>query len=484
MSWGSHAIEVSEAHEGCAVLLIHAPYPGKLRFDGLPSSLLSASSILVKGLAERGIPFGIMDPGSATPSFYARLAEILRSGVVRAVCIATSTAAIEETARIAQLARQLSPNALVVVGGPHEDDCGLKVAEAIEDVDVSIAGDAEYVFAALVERHLEAASRARVADALHALDDAASLQGRGVVTSRAWGLPMSRSFDFGQAALVPFHKRCMVTRPVRFEVFASKTALPVSISRGCTYGGCTFCAEGGPNRRAEVMQDFEWIDALAERFPGKPLYFQDSIFPVTRPTTEVLLPMLKCIGVEWGCQVYLPTLSKRGLMQLVDHGCTYLYTGIESGSDAVLQALGKATLTRARVIEKVGWCRSQPVRLGLSVMLGALTSAGELLETEESIADTLGLADELMSTGASVAAFYPNIQTILPGTAVDLGLRERGISLNYYRMPKTAQFAAFEDGAVGHNYLSLASAPDALTRLTDAILAAGTHLTSLTSAPH
>ena len=80
---------VPQATPGTVVLLIHAPYPAQPRFDGLPSSLLSASARLIEYLAERGIPFGLMDPGASSEAFYEDLETVLRSGSVRAVCIST-----------------------------------------------------------------------------------------------------------------------------------------------------------------------------------------------------------------------------------------------------------------------------------------------------------------------------------------------------------------------------------------------------------
>src|SRR5262245_24127734 len=107
--------ELAVAHPGTEVLLVHAPYPARLRFDGLPSSLLSATWPLVEALAERGVPIGFLDPREAADGFYVELETLLRGGSVRSVCISTSTAAIEETARIVRLVREIAGNRPLVV---------------------------------------------------------------------------------------------------------------------------------------------------------------------------------------------------------------------------------------------------------------------------------------------------------------------------------------------------------------------------------
>lgn len=458
LSTATGPVVVPPAEPGTTVLLIHSPYPAKPRFDGLPSSLLSASALLIEHLAERGVPVGLMDPGTTSEGFYEDLERVLRAGSIRVVCISTSTAAIEETARIARTIRAVcGSSALVVVGGAHEDACRLKVAEAIEGVDVSVAGDGEFVLLALVRKFLSLANGDRaVTRTLDTLEeDPSNLRGRGTITSRAWGAPFGRPFDFGSTEVESFHTRCHVSRPVRFDVFPGGVAVPLTISRGCSYGRCTFCSEGGPGVKARVASDFAWIGDLSARHPGASLYFQDSIFPATRSVRQNLLPLLKSLGVDWGCQVYLPTLSRRFLADLAEHGCTYLYTGIESGSNEVLQAIGKTGLTRELMLDRLGWFAEHGVRAGLSLMFGAMSDDGRLVETTDTVADTASLACELQALGVPIAGFYPNIQTVLPGTTLDHGLVARGRDLAFYSMPRAAEFDDFEDGAIGYNFLNV-----------------------------
>jgi len=451
-------VVVPPAQPGTTVLLIHAPYPARPRFDGLPSSLFSASARLLEHLAECEIPFGLMDPGSSSEAFYESLELILRPGSVRVVCISTSTAAIEETVRIARLVRSVcGSKPLVVVGGPHEDACRLKVAEAVPEVDISIAGDGEFVLLELVRKFLElpnaASSAARSLEFLGSVQP--SLRGRGTVTTRAWGQPFGRTFDFGPTEVESFHSRCQVVRPVRFDVFPGGTAVPLTISRGCSYGQCTFCSEGGPGVKSQVCADFEWIADLSQRHPGEPLYFQDSIFPATRRVRQELLPKLRALGIEWGCQVYLPTLSERLVAQLAENGCTYLYTGIESGSDDILHAIGKTGLTRALILERLGCFARHGMRAGLSFMFGAMTDDGRILETDDTVAGTLSLAHELQQGCFPAVGMYPNVQTVLPGTVLDEGLAGSGRGLDFYSMPRTKCFGALEDGPIGYNFATI-----------------------------
>ena len=87
---------IHHASETTTVLLVHAPYPGRLKFDGEPSSLLHAATPLVNALeaSARGGEAGLFDPREASEASYEDLARILSAGLVRVVAISTSSAAL------------------------------------------------------------------------------------------------------------------------------------------------------------------------------------------------------------------------------------------------------------------------------------------------------------------------------------------------------------------------------------------------------
>lgn len=148
---------IPEASASTEVLLIHAPYPGVLRFAGLPSSLLHAAAPLARALAVRDelSRVGILDPGNSSEAFYDELSELLLRAPVRVIAISTSTVAIEETTRIVDVVRAtLGVEVLVVVGGPHEDDVEEKVGARMLEVDASVAGDGGLALRTLAEGFL------------------------------------------------------------------------------------------------------------------------------------------------------------------------------------------------------------------------------------------------------------------------------------------------------------------------------------------
>lgn len=452
---------IPTASDRTSVLLVHSPYPGRLKFDGLPSSLLHAiGPFAASGFpGEHGEPLGYLDPGTPSRGFYNRLQRLAAGGRLRAVCISTSTAAIEETARIIKVLRNgAGDDLLIVVGGPHEDDCDVKVASAIPGVDISISGEAEYVLEWILQEHLR--GQAGPPDLCEQLANllSAELQltaGVGAITSPWWNTPSTRSFNFGRRSPSDPNPCATIDKVVRFSVFNSPRTIPIMISRGCPYGKCTFCAEGARGGGQLVHSNFSWLRELLGSNPGSALYFQDSIFPNNRPVRDELLPLLREWGGEWGCQVYLRTLSRSFLHLLAQHGCRYIYTGLETASDEILAAIGKPSLNRRIALERLGWIRSERIPAGISLMFGSMSTTGKLLETDATIDATVGLAQAIRHAGVDVVGFYPNVQTVLPGTALARGLQAAGHDLDFYRIPKCPTFDVLEDGGVGYNFLTL-----------------------------
>lgn len=461
---------MQEARGPSEILLVHAPYPGRLKFQGIPSSMLAAIGPFVRANGCESVSY--LDPRGPSPGFYKQVEGLLKSGRVRAMCVTTSTAAIGETTRLAALAANVAPEVLVVVGGPHEDAVFEKVAQRVPGVHLSISGEAEVALRVLLENFLQSGQCAEgfVADLTPFTFAKSREGGRFTVACCRWEKP--HAFDYGLSHYSDPKPIVYPARYPKFDIFESPVTIPLMVSRGCPYGACTFCAEA--NRPGGVMQtkNCDWVKDLAVQHPEAALYFQDSIFPASMDSRSDLLPMLKGLGREWGCQVYLPMLTERRVAELADHGCTYLYTGVESGSAEVIAGVNKPRGVRELALERIGWMRDHGVRVGVSLMYGAMATDGRLLETKESLRATSELVDSVLATGVEVAGVYPNVLTVLPGTALARGLAVSGHDLNYYSMPRAPIFDGLEDGGVGYNFLTMAPSDKAKLQLAEQIVSA------------
>ncbi len=459
-----------------AVLGVHAPYPGRLMFEAQPGSLLAALAPFAATLDERGElhRLGLMDPGASSDEFYREFERVLRGSPVQAVCISSSTAAIEETARIVRTVRDVSGDeVLVVVGGPHEDGCEQRVADRIAGVDLSVAGQGQGVLRDILLERLDFDVHPRELLAEMCGGGPGGGTGKAELSSPWWGRGARR--EVGAVATVDADSkpRAWLRKRVRFGPFGALEVLPVMVTTGCAYGQCTFCAEALRERPGGGIGDLLWLKELADAHPGAALYFQDSIFPVGREVREKLLPLLEHLGRPWGCQVYLPMLSRGELAAMASAGCTYVYTGLESASAGVLAGVGKGGLSKELAAKRIDWMGEFGLSVGVSLMFGAMSLQGELLEDEVAVSSTVSFAKELLVGNTKVVGFYPNVQTVLPGTALARGLAAAGLGPDFYRVPRCDAFSHLEDGGVGYNFATLPAVGSSMRLKEHAVRVAG-----------
>ncbi len=465
----SSFVVVEQASSKTTVLLVHVPYPGRLKFDGVPSSLLHAFAPFLAGVTRGDVEatVGLLDTRVAGVEFFSSLRAALVRGTTRVVCLSVSSLAVEEAAAGVALVREvLGDGVLVVAGGPHEDGCDVKMACGIEGVDLSIGGDAELVLDWILRRFLrgDQCPRQFCTSLVDDLGHAGGVAGRVEVSSPWWVAGPTRPFDFGPLALDALPPRPWPTRVVRFPVFDAEATLPLMISRGCSYGRCDFCSEPSAGGGQVTMSHFGWLAEVVARNPGAAVYFQDSIFPLSGPVRAGLLPMLRDLRVEWGCQLYLPRTTKETMRTLAEHGCRYLYTGVESASPELLRAVGKIAVDEEGVLRRLKWAIDAEMRVGVSLLFGALSPTGAVIDTVDSVDGTVRLAERVVRAGVDVTGFYPNVETVLPGTKRERGLRAAGVPLDFYRVPRCAVFDELEDGAVGYNFMTIPTPADHMTR--------------------
>ena len=273
-------VVLREARGPSEVLLIHAPYPGRLKFQGVPSSILSAIGPFVAANGAEEVAY--LDPRGPNRAFYRQVSRLLQSGRVRALCISSSTAAIGESTRLAAMAAQLAPETLVVVGGPHEDAMQQKVAERVRGVHVSISGEAGEALQVLLEGFLASGqcAEAFVSELSPFIFAVPDIRGRFTVACCRWDRPCS--FDHGPSLFADPRPLVFPKRYPKFDVFDAPSTIPLMVTHGCPYGKCTFCAEANRDGSVRQTDDCRWVFELADRNPESALYFQDSIFPRVR----------------------------------------------------------------------------------------------------------------------------------------------------------------------------------------------------------
>lgn len=134
-------------------------------------------------------------------------------------------------------------------------------------------------------------------------------------------------------------------------------------TRGCPYG-CVFCSRvmyGQPFRKKTAAQMRAEIDRALSSTDVRSAYFIDLEFTVARDLAKSICEHLIARGspLVWCCQTRADNVDEELLSLMKKAGCRLIHLGVESGSDTVLSASGKATSKDAirkgvRMIEKAG----------------------------------------------------------------------------------------------------------------------------------
>jgi ribosomal peptide maturation radical SAM protein 1 len=255
------------------------------------------------------------------------------------------------------LARELKarlPNCAVVIGGANcEATMGAETVRQFPFVDAVVSGEADNVFADLVERLMRREPVAGIAGVLmRSTADAVLSAGRVPATSAVTDLdtlpyPDYRDY-FAQFA------RTRLARVWQPSVF-------VETSRGCWWGErmhCTFCGLNGATmtyRSKSAPRALDELTHLARTHPGSDIQVVDNILDLKYFKT--LLPELAKRKLD--VSLFYETksnLKKDQIRLLRDAGVMTIQPGIESFSDAILKLMKKG-VSGLQNIQLLKWCK-------------------------------------------------------------------------------------------------------------------------------
>jgi len=184
----------------------------------------------------------------------------------------------------------------------------------------------------------------------------------------------------------------------------------VITSRGCPMR-CAFCDQAifgrtwrGHSARRVVAE----LKHLREQHGVDSVTFEDDYFSCSRKRVIAICDELRRQGLSlaWGCSVRCDTITDELLEAMRRAGCSYVYVGIESGSQRLLDLVGKGT-----TLEVVRQRIRQIKRHGLQVIGSAVV--GFPTETRAEIEATVAFVLSLPIDGLSFFLFtpYPNTRT-------------------------------------------------------------------------
>jgi radical SAM superfamily enzyme YgiQ (UPF0313 family) len=158
------------------------------------------------------------------------------------------------------------------------------------------------------------------------------------------------------------------------EYLNVKPADVMSISRGCVFN-CGFCETrklwGNICRAFSPQRIIGEIEDLQSKYGTKGIYFINDNFTLRKKETiELCNLMIKNkLDLEWVCDTRVDLVNQELLEVMNKAGCKTVWFGVESGSQKVLQRIGRNT-TLEQIETAFKLCRKNGIRRACSFMLG------------------------------------------------------------------------------------------------------------------
>lgn len=350
-------------------------------------------------LMAEGFKVGIVD--AAIENLALRdIREIIRREDPRLLGVSAATYTYKNALKIAKLAKEVDDSIFTVLGGPHVT---FKADEALneEAVDGVVRGEGEYTILDLVRVLLHGGSLRDVAGLSFTLPG-----GRHVHNADR---PLIRDLDS-----LPF--------PARKTLPLNLYRIPASIitSRGCPYN-CIFCAakalSGGIYRVRSPENVVAEVEEILRIIRPDFLFIADDTFTVFRDRTERIAEKLREMGLRWVCESRVNTVNREVINILAESGCFSIQFGVESGSQKILDSIGKG-ITVEQVRRAVRWC----LEAGIQPVCSFMVPHPE--DTWETIGETERFMEELRKLGVQI---FVSLTTPFPGTTLYENASELGL---------------------------------------------------------
>lgn len=311
--------------------------------------------------------------------------------------------------RVCEIAKRVSADIRVVVGGHHPSFLADRMLQEHECIDYVVLGEGEYTLRDLVRKHI------------HNDRDLSDVNGLVYRAGRRIAVnPKTRWIDNLDEIPLPARHLCNVNHYFAIDLPQSGRAgrrgisrsLTIMSSRGCPRN-CIFCGTvhlWGRRYRTRTPENFvDELEFLKRTYDMQEFQMQDDNFTFNRNRVMKILDLLieKKLDLCWctpqGTDVM--TLDREMIAKMKRSGCREITLAIETGDESVNRDIIGKPIKIDRVRDVVRWLKEFKIQTQGFFMIGLPG------ETKTSIEKTLQLADSLDLDRAQLF-----IATPLPGT--------------------------------------------------------------------
>lgn len=305
------------------------------------------------------------------------------------VNVATPT--LESDLKVCQVAKKVNPNITTIVIGAYFLTFNIEVLEKYPYVDLIIKGESEYTFKEIIQEK----SYESILGLTYRRDNLPVIND---------GRPFIDNLDD-----LPFPARDLVDNSLFRRPDNNKVQAVIKVARGCPFH-CFFClatpVSGAKLRLRSPKNIVAEIKECVEKYNIKDFIFWSDIFNLKREWVIDLCNQIIDLGfkITWSSNTRADTADFELAKLMYKAGCRLVSIGIESGSQEILDKMGKKiTLDQARETVKI--FKKAGIKIYNYFVIGLPW------EEERHIEETIRFAVELDSDFVS---FYT--ATVLPGS--------------------------------------------------------------------
>ncbi len=286
------------------------------------------------------------------------------------VGVGSMTPTIESALKCAQIAKEVAPDAQVIMGGPHATFADNEILASEQSVDIIVRGEGE-------ETIVELAQQKKLGD----VKGISFRKDKEII--RTGNRPYIQNLD-------ALPRPAYHLLPMKKYNITGRNLLPVMSSRGCPFQ-CPFCVASqmfGQQFRARspknVLDELEW---LRDEYGAEGITFQDDTLTFDKKrAVDICDGMIeRKIGLHWGCGTRADVVTKEVMAKMKKANCDETMFGVEAGCQRMRDVLKKRVSTE-QIENAIKWTKDVGIFVTVSVILGYPG------ETKETLQETLDFA--------------------------------------------------------------------------------------------
>ena len=302
------------------------------------------------------------------------------------VVINAATPTLEHDLESLKIAKEILPEVITIAKGAAFIINAEKILRAHQSLDIIIIGEVEATLKELLERKKD----------INDISGLCCRQAENIIFTGQ--RPFIENLDE-----IPFPARHLVDNSIYRRPDNNKVQAVIKVSRGCPYH-CFFClatpVSGAKVRHRSAENIIKEIRECVEKYNITNFVFWSDIFNIDREWTIELCNKIIESGLKitWSANTRADTADFEMAKIMYDSGCRLVSIGVESGSQYMLDKIGKKIKTDD-VRKTVALFKKAKIRIYNYFVIGLPW------ETEETVEETIKFAIELNSNFVSCRKF-------------------------------------------------------------------------------